>query len=284
MSLIESLNPTPIYVFPATRNMMLVEIRERYFNEIDPEVWKVYFDNDNNDDRFEECIESIFNIVEETINKFVSEGHIAPLPSPQFGYLRDSLWEESQSFWHEYSKDLTSILNIADRMHKVAQKEINELFPEAERIFGSMATSLLIDLSFQYEFYRYSKLAKPDLIDLRRMVNVCGQIVESVFYAKLFPEEPLAFGQIFNKLKILKNPDSVESISFLSRFKNGNLIIKEEFRSSLSVLMEKRNKYSHGWSECADIEDDFRQCVNALLGKSSSVLTILYDILNNAAA
>jgi hypothetical protein len=127
-------------------------------------------------------------------------------------------------------------------------------------------------------------LAKPDLIDLRRMINVCGQIVESVFYSRLFPEEPLAFGQIFNKLKTLKNPDSIESISFLSRFKNGNLIINEEFRSSLNVLMEKRNKYSHGWSACADIEDDFNQCVKALLGKSSGVLKILYDILNNAVA
>jgi hypothetical protein len=285
MSLVELLKPSiPVYVLPFARQKMLSEIRKRYFEEIDPEVWKVYFDNDSNDDRWQECVEAVFKIVGETINKSISSGDLASLPKPQFDYLRDSLWEESQSFWHEYAKDLEQILDFADRMHKSAINEIAELFPNTKDVFGPMAYSLLVDLSFQYEFYRYSKLAKPDLFDLRRMINICGQIVESIFYSKLFPESPLAFGQIFDRIKPLKNIESIESKSFLSRFTKGALLVEDEFLYSLGNIKDIRNKYSHGWTENTDLEVDFRKCITALLGEPFGVLIYLYKIINSAAA
>jgi len=274
MSLRDLLQPTiPTHLLPEIERAVLIEVRERYRNQIEPEIWKAQFDSESQGEYSQEFMDTSFEIVENVLSDFSKAGRIARLMPRQLEYVRDVVWEKAQSYWYEYAPELNSALSFIDRVYQSSRKEIEQLFPDCEGVFGANANSLLVDLSFQYEFYRFSKISKPDLFDLRRMINISGQIVESVFAAKIFPNDDLRLGKILDRLsKSRKSSDS-----FLAKLSKNQASV---FLANLDSVNTIRNKYSHGTSDQKNIEQDFIKCLTALIAEGNGLLQSLYGILS----
>jgi hypothetical protein len=267
--------PIRTYLLPEIEGAVLAEVRERYRNAIDPEIWKAQFDLESQGDYSQEFMDTTYDIVENVLSDFIKAGRIARLIPKQLEYVRDIIWEKAQSYWYEYAPELNSVLSFIDKVHQSSRKEIDELFPDCENIFGPNAYSLLIDLVFQYEFYRFSKISKPDLFDLRRMINISGQIVESIFAAKVFQGEDLRLGRILDKLsKSRKDTDS-----FLSKLSKSEA---SKFCKNLDLVNSIRNIYSHGTSDQKNIEENFQKCITALIAPENGLLISIHRILSNS--
>ena len=274
--LLSSLETAPIEVIPELRERILAEIRQRYSDEIDPELWKAYFENNDEDQRLQEFLDGTNSIVDQAIEK-----HLGVLPDKNFRYLQERLWEESQSFWYEQEVNLQPIFNFLEHLHRKAENAIYNSFPKFDDAFGPMAHSLLVDLCFQAELSRYSKVTKPSLVDLRRMINIAGQIVESIFFSQIFKRE-LTLGGIIELLDSFRDSTNANRRPFFAKLKNGNLLTTRTFLKGLRTIQKQRNDYSHGWSEGQDVEDDFQQCMDALIGERGGVLTVLYEVLRQS--
>lgn len=273
MSLLKLIEPSiPTHLLPEIERAVLQEVRQRYRNQIDPELWKAQFDSESQGEFSEDFISESIDIVEKVLSEFTQAGKIARLPPKQLEYIREVVWEKSHSYWYEYAPELNSALTFIDRVHQSSRKEIEQLFPNCAKFFGPNAQSLLIDLSLQYEFYRYSKISKPDLFDLRRMINISGQIIESIFAVKVFSEEDLRLGIILDKLsKSRKSPNSF--LRNLSKHQSS------QFLDNFNIVNRIRNKYSHGTSDQQNIEEDFHNCIAALIADKGGLLFTLYHIL-----
>jgi hypothetical protein len=170
--LLSSLETTPIEVMPELRQKILAEIRERYLDDIEPEQWKAYFENNAEDQRFQEFMDGTNSIVHHAIEKY-----LGVMPPKNFRYLQDTIWEESQSIWYEQEGKLQPIFDFLEHLQRNAQNALSASFPKSEKAFGHLAHSLLLDLGFQAGLFRYSKATNPSLVDRRRMMNVVGQVV-----------------------------------------------------------------------------------------------------------
>lgn len=277
MSLLKLIEP-PIqtHLLPELENAVLNEVRNRYRNQINPELWKAHFDSDAEGEFSEDFINESIDIVEKILADFIQVGRIALLPPKHLEFVRETIWEKSQAYWYEYAPELESALSFIDRVSQSARREIDEMFPYCDNVFGPMAHSLLVDLSFQYEFYRFSKISKPDLIDLRRMINISGQIIESIFAMKIFPCEDLRLGKILDRLsKSRKDPDA-----FLADLSKDEA---SQFLRNLDTLNTTRNKYSHGTSNQENIDKDFQNCIATLIADKTGILMILYRFLKGGA-
>jgi hypothetical protein len=269
--LLSSFETVPIELIPELRAKILNEVRQRYLDEIDPELWKAYFENDDVDNRLQDFLGYTNTIVEQTIRKYLGS-----LPDKNFRYLLETLWDESQVVWLEQEVNLKPIFDFLGFLHRKAQKVIDESFPKFEEVFGNMAHSLLLDLCFQSLLSRYSKVTKPNLVDLRRMINIAGQIIEAIFFFQIFMEEK-TLGDI---IKTLKKP-SDKDIDLFSKYKKRNILGDSTFIKALRTIQMKRNDYSHGWSDGQTVENDYQQCVNALINEPDGVLRLLYTVLDN---
>lgn len=270
--------PSPVHLLPELRQAILADIKDRYASQIEPSLWKAHFDDADEDQEF---LNATSGIVDSVIEEFTETKRLAKLSEKQRQYLSESLWEESQGFWYEHIEQLRLVFSFIEHILGIAQREIEELFPNSERVFGPMTKSLLVDLDFQHEFYRYARVAKPDLIDLRRMINISGQIVESISFAKVFPKEELTLGSILKRLKDYRDSSNRDRRAFFARLPKGNLLQSKEFIGSLSTLLDLRNTYSHGGSSKQATDDDFRRSIIALIDKKIGVLPKLYEALKD---
>lgn len=291
MSLLSHLEPpSPVHVLPELREAMLAEIKNRLSTDIEPSLWKAHFDNENSGglgllreptEDEQKFLEDSFRIVDSVIGEFIETNRLAKLTTKQRQYLHESLFEESQAFWYEHIKDLQPAFSFIEHILGIAQREIEELFPDCQRVFGPMAKSLLVDLDFQHEFYLYARVAKPDLVDLRRMINISGQIVEAIFFCKFFPKEELNLRQIREKLKGFRDATNKNRTTFFGSFPKGRLLQSDNFLGSLSTVKDLRDTYSHGGSSKQVSDDDFENCIRALIDNKIGVLPKLYEVLRD---
>lgn len=238
--LLSSPDTVPVEILPELRDKMLDEIRQRYNDEIDPELWKAYFENQDEDPHLQEFLDGTNSIVDEVIEK-----HLGVLPDNILFHLQAILWEESQSFWYQQEVNLRPIFNFLEHLHRRSEEVIHSSFPNFEKIFGPMVYSLLVDLCFQSELSRFSKVAKPALVDFRRMINIAGQIIEAIFFTQIFNKE-LTLGGIIDTLDSFRDVTNTDRRPFFAKFKNGNLLTTKTFLSGLRTIQKKRNDYYHG--------------------------------------
>lgn len=274
--LLSSFETAPIEIIPELREKILAEIRQRYFDEIDPEQWKAYFENKEEDQRLGEFLDGTSSIVDETIEKY-----LGVLPAKNSRYLQGILWEESQSFWYEQEANLQPIFNFIEHLHTKCENAIYNSFPKFDEAFGPMAHSLVVDLGFQAELSRYSKVTKPNLVDLRRMINIAGQIVEAIFFSQIFKKEG-TLSDIIKTLDSFTDKTNTDRLPFFKTFKHGNLLTSKNFLNALRTIRNKRNDYSHGWLDSQHVEEDFQKCMDALVAERIGVLTVLYQVLRQS--
>lgn len=273
---LQSFKPaTPLHILPELRAAMLADVTNRYTNEIEPATWKAFSEDSDKQYQF---LNATSAIVDSVIDDFISKGKLAKLSDIHREHLQESLWYESQAFWYAHIEELRLVFSFVEKMLASASNEIQGLFPDSQRVFGPLASALLTDLAFQHELWGYARVAKPDLVDLRRMINISGQIVESIFYSKIFNED-LQLVKILVRLKGLRDQGNPERREFLDRFPKGTMLQSKDFLSSLDKLRELRNAYSHGGSSQEVTDDNLRDCVVALLDDKVGLLPRLYELL-----
>ncbi|HXG08089.1 MAG TPA: hypothetical protein VNI77_12275 [Nitrososphaera sp.] len=256
-------------------------MRTRYEKEVTPELWNDLLLSYKEDDHTpEDFLNETNRIARDVIDEYVAENKIQTADDFQLESWAEDLWEESQSFWSEISDVIERNINFVSKLTDSAKKEIHGLFPQSDKTFGEKATQLLIDLAFQANLYSYTKITKPYLVDMRRMVNISGQIVEEILSHKIFGRE-MIIGEIYRLLDSFNKESSPEKLSFFKRFPNGKLLLSKHFLTNLKIVWKARDPYSHGASPDQKIDDDFPNCVRALIDKNTGVLPTLYKLLND---
>lgn len=198
-------------------------------------------------------------------------------------YLRESwaeeIWDESQSFWYEISEAIKPNIDFVGKLIESAKKEIDSLFPLCDKVFGEKATQLLVDLAFQSNLYDYTKISKPDLVDMRRMVNIAGQIVEEILSHTIFDKE-LTIGELYRLLDSFNKELGPEKVAFFKKFPAGSILLTKPFLSNLKIVKQARDPSSHGASADDTIADAFYESLRALIEKHTGVLPTLYKLLS----
>ena len=157
------------------------------------------------------------------------------------------------------------------------------MFPATDKVFGEKASHFLIDLAFQVNVYDYTKTVKPYLVDMRRMLNISGQIVEEIFSAKVLHQEK-TIGEIYRLLESFIREPSEEKTAFYREFAAGKIMLSNQFLENLKTIRRFRDPYSHGASSDNTLETDFSKGIKALIDKRFGVLTTLYNLLSEITA
>jgi len=263
-----------VLLHPALHEAIMAEIKLQFRERINPTLWQSHIAADAGDlDDDSMFLSETNQIVEEIIDKFIHDGRLAPLPDAEKSELAYELWDASQMYWWELSNEIKPILSFIERLFDKSKQAVDSSFPNAAESFGDIAEQLIIDFAFQSQLYEYTKISNRKLVDLRRMINIVGQIIESIFAAKILVK-PYTIGQIHNILKKLPSSRHFFSIDPLP-------LTQETFLRNLEILKDVRNEYSHGLTNQSSIEDDFSRCVEALVAEPEGLLSILYnDVLN----
>ncbi len=269
-----------VLLHPNIKSKLLARLRTRYEEEVTPELWNDLLRSFREDDyTAEDFLNETNRIARDVVDAYVKENQIQTADEYQVQSWAEDLWDESQSFWSEISDVIERNIDFVSTLTESAKKEIDSLFPLSDKIFGVKATQLLIDLAFQADLYGYTKITKPYLVDMRRMVNVSGQIVEEILSHKVFGME-MIIGEIYRLLDSFNKESGPEKVSFFKKFPNGKLLLSKHFLTNLKVVWKARDPYSHGASPDQTIDDDFPNCVRALIDKKTGVLPILYKLLS----
>lgn len=269
-----------VFLHPDIKSKLLAKLRIRYEEEVTPELWNDLLRSYREDDYTpEDFLNETNRIARDVVDAYVNENRIQTADEYQIQSWAEDLWDESQSFWSEISHVIEQNIDFVSKLTESAKKEIDSLFPLSDRFFGDKATQLLIDLAFQANLYGYTKITKPYLVDMRRMVNVSGQIVEEILSHKVFAKE-MIIGEIYRLLDSFNKESGPEKVLFFKRFPNGRLLLSKHFLTNLKVVWKARDPYSHGASPDQTIDVDFPNCVRALIDKNTGVLPTLYKLLN----
>jgi hypothetical protein len=262
------------------KDKLLAILRKKYEQEVTPDIWNDLIMSYKDDHVPEDFLTATNSIARDVVEKYIQENNITGAGKDQIDDWTEEIWDESQSFWGELSEPIKQNIDFIAKIIIDSKKEINELFPSADKIFGMKATQLLIDLSFQYNIYGYTKVCNPSVVDVRRMINIIGQMVEEIFATNIFNQE-LIIGAIYSLLYSFtgKQP-SDEKSEFYNKHKNAKHLLSHGFMENLKIVRNMRNSYSHGASTDQNQDDDFSNCVNALLFNKFSVLSTLYQFIN----
>ena len=264
---------TPVNILPELREKMLNEIKERYRNVLDPEIWRLYLSDDPECEFPTGCHEIISDVIKKHLN----------LNETLALELANELFDESEAFCYEVSIEVKDKIDFVDRLIGEANLEIESYFPDCKNAFGDSATQLLVDLAFQYRVCSYSKSVKSELADIKRMINICGQVVEDIFCMRVFLK-PKKIGDISRELNAYTTRNgSGDRETFFRQIPFGKKLIGAQFLQRLRRIARLRNDYSHGTTSPADPKTDFFECVQALLEQRSGILFVLYDCISGNA-
>ena len=264
-SLVDSVQ---INILPELREKMLNEIKDR-LRHLEPELWRLYI----GDDPDAEFPNAAWSITEEVVGEYMKVSDSVKRE------ISDTLMDESQDLWYEVSKEIRGKIDFIDKLIKDSNEEIEKYFNNCQLVFGDTAAQLLTDLAFQYNIHSFTRSAKPELIDYKRMINICGQAIEDIFCKKIFCR-PQTIGEIYRELSAYTSrTGSQERELFFNRISYGKIIIGKHFLERLNRVYTLRNKYSHGNDTPTDPENDFRDCVRAMLEEKYGILHVLYDCL-----
>jgi hypothetical protein len=267
-----------IILHPEMKAKLFDLLRKRYEEEVTPDSWNDLITSYKDDHVPEDFLNATNSIARDVVEKYIQENNIPIAGNRQIDDWADEIWDESQSFWGEISEVIKQNIDFTAKLINDSKKEIDEMFPSADNIFGVKATQLLIDLSFQNGVYGYTKVCNPSVVDIRRMINIAGQIVEEIFSTKVFNKE-LIIGEIYRLLDSFRRESSQEKSEFYNIHKNGKHLRSNEFMDNLKIVRNIRNSYSHGASTDQSQDDDFSKCVHALLFNKESVLSTLYKFI-----
>ncbi len=267
--LVDWRNRTPVDILPELRTKMLTEIKERYLSDLNPEMWRMYLGDDPDCEFPTACYEIIGDVIDNNMNV---NHHVKE-------QIREELFEESQTFLYEISPEVKEKIDFVDKLVKDSILEIEVDFPGCKDVFGESATQLLVDLAFQYRVYSYTRSAKSDMADYKRMINICGQIVEDIF-CTIILLKPNNIGELERELREYTVSGGEMRESFFKKIPYGKRLINPHFLNRLRRVARLRNEYSHGTDIPVNPEEDFRECIGALFEKKYGILDILYDCLN----
>jgi hypothetical protein len=266
-----------LILHPSVRNTLLEKLKHRFKDEVTPEMWydlqRSYDDHDHTAELF---IIKTQDMAREIVGDYFKDNKT--IDDIQIQLWMEELWDDSQSFWSELSEIINKNLNFIGTLIERSKTEIESLFPKSDAIFGEKATQFLIDLAFQSNVYDYTKVSKPHLVDMRRMLNIAGQIVEEIFSSKIFCEEH-TIGEIYRKLESFNHSDGSDKTDYFRKYPNGNILLRKPFLDNLKTVRRIRDPYSHGASSDTTIEDDLPTSFSALLNKQNGVLSVLYILL-----
>lgn len=267
-----------IILHPEMKDKLFALLRKRYEEEITPEIWNDLLKSYEDEHVPEDFLNATNSIAEDVVEKFIQENNITA-EKHQIDSWAEEIWDESQSFWGELSEPIKQNIDFTAKLINDSKKEIDEMFPFADKLFGMKATQLLLDLSFQYSIYGYTKVCNPSVVDVRRMINIMGQIVEEIFATNVLNKE-LTIGAIYQLLFSFsgKQPSNEKS-EFYNKHKNAKHLLSHDFMENLKIVRNMRNLYSHGASADQSQDNDFLGCVRALLFNKASVLSTLYQFI-----
>jgi hypothetical protein len=282
--LLQHLARPRVLLHPDIKSKLLHNLRTRYEQEVTPELWNDLLRSYKDDEHTpEDFLNETNRIAREVIDAYVKEHQIETADEYQLESWASDIWDESQSFWSEISDVIERNIDFVSKLTESAKKEIESLFPLSVKMFGDKATQLLVDLAFQANLYGYTKITKPYLVDMRRMVNISGQIVEEIFSNRVFGKE-MIIGEIYRLLDSFNKEPGPEKVSFFKRFPNGKILLSKHFLTNLKIVWKARDPYSHGASPDQSIDNDFLNCVRALIDNKTGVLPTLYSLLNDNQA
>lgn len=282
--ILHGISQRKIILHPDIKAKLLGKLRTRYEEEITPELWNDLLRSYREEGYFPENFLTETNrIAEDVVNIYAQENNIRTTDSRQLQVWAEEIWDESQSFWSEISDTIERDLDFVGRLIENSKKEIDTLFPQSDKVFGEKATQFLIDLAFQANLFGYTKVTKPYLVNIRRMINIAGQIVEEIISRRILDKE-MNIGEIERLLYSFKKRKSLEKIAYFKKFPNGNILLAKGFLENLKVIRKARNSYSHGASLDQTIADDFPNCIQSLIDKQAGVLPTLYKLLNEIEA
>ncbi len=277
--LVDDLAHPEVILHPDVYDKLLARLKVRYESELTPELWKDLIRSYDEDDYTpQDFLDETNYIAQNVVDCYIKENNITTVDDVQAEWWAAELWDGSQSFWFEMSAVIAQNLNFIERLLENSKKEIEGLFPSCDKVFGDKATQFLIDLAFQHNLYDYTKIVKPHLVDMRRMLNISGQIVEEIFSSRIFERERM-IGEIYRLLESFRREPSTEKTNYYQRFPAGKILLSGQFLANLRTLKGFRDPYSHGGSSDGGLEADFSKGIIALIEKQYGVLPTIYRLL-----
>lgn len=278
--ILHNLSQRKIVLHPNIREKLLAILRSRFEEEVTAELWNDLLRSYKEDDHYpEDFLNETNHIARNVVDTYAQENSIQTADSYQLQAWAEELWDESQSFWSEISETIERDINFISRLIESSKKEIDTLFPLSDKVFGEKATQFLIDLAFQANLYGYTKITKPYLVNMRRMINIAGQIVEEIISRRILDKE-MNIGEIEGLLNSFNKEKSPEKAAYFKKFSNGKALLAKVFLENLKVIRKARNSYSHGASTNQAIDNDFPNCLRSLIDPQTGVLPTLYKLLN----
>lgn len=270
MSLLSILRPpSRISIHPDLRSKLLQQIRTRYKEELEPRIWRLYLTEDPSNEFPLACYTIIKDVLRKQINS----------PDDVTSALSDELFDASQEYFGEISPEFQLNLNFVDTLINKSEVEIGMLFPDCGMVFGDSATTLLNDLAFQNRVYQYKISSDLNLADVRRMINISGQVVEDIFSKKIVFDQWM-LGEISGRLKNFTKGGGADREEFFRKVPFGKALLGKHFIERIHRLNDLRRKYSHGATDATNYADDFDECIRVLLEDKFGILQMLYQHLS----